>query len=282
MLVVACKNPSPDTSSDDFCLDFCFFSNACGAKRDGKTMDIATEMKLKLEKGKKVGNFSLITGNMEKDLEELINGKEESKGKEKDEEENNKEKDDEEKSQKVKNDDDKSEENIEGKKGKEVNDKKKDDEEKSEKVENDDDKSEENIDKDEKNDDEINEEDNDEEENEDDEESDKVAEIEDVEIIKLRSSKPKINERKTLENEKTKENAQKNVNPGKNIQSSEKLKKDGSKEKGRRRKESAEKEEESGEDVISYSSEELDLDEIIRKLKNQLNIEKQRRGRVSS
>ena len=69
MLVVACKSPTPDSTSDDFCLDFCFFSNACGLKRDGKSMDIATEMKLKLEKGGKVGNFSLIGGNVEGEQE---------------------------------------------------------------------------------------------------------------------------------------------------------------------------------------------------------------------
>lgn len=246
MLVVACKNPTPDTSSDDFCLDFCFFSNACGTKRQGKTMDIATEMKLKLEKGKKVGNFSLITGNTEKDFEELINGTEEREGKEKDEE----------------------------KRDKEVNDKRKDVEEKSEKDENDDDESEENINKDEANEEEINEEDKDEEHEHDD--------AEDVEIIKPRARKPKTNVRKNLENDETEENARKNANPGKNVKTSEKLKKDGNIDKGRRRKESEEKEEESGEEVISYSSEELDLDEIIKKLKNQLNIEKQRQGRVSS
>jgi len=248
MLVVACKNPTPDTSSDDFCLDFCFFSNACGAKRQGKTMDIATEMKLKLEKGKKVGNFSLITGNTEKDFEELINGKEEREGKEKDEE----------------------------KRDKEVNDKRKDVEEKSEKDENDEDESEENINKDEANEEEIKE------ENKDKEESDEHDDAEDVEIIKPRARKPKTNVRKNLENDETEENARKNANPGKNVKTIEKLKKDENIDKGRRRKESEEKEEESGEEVISYSSEELDLDEIIKKLKNQLNVEKQRQGRVSS
>ena len=29
MIALACKNVTEGTASDDFCLDFCFFSDAC-------------------------------------------------------------------------------------------------------------------------------------------------------------------------------------------------------------------------------------------------------------